>query len=96
MARVAGVLRLRCSCEGESASAACPTQVSLSSPRLRQAFIEGLRYYPDGRMALDSNDCEATYSGNTHHKRAAMLEHIETDLRSRLDIAPGAPHSGRK
>ena len=41
-------------------------------------------------MALDGNDCEETYSGNTHHKRSAVFEHMETDLRSRLDIAPGA------
>ena len=54
-----------------------------------QAFIEGLRYYPQGQAALDGNDCQATYSGNTHHKNVAVFEHLETDLRSRLDIAPG-------
>lgn len=59
-----------------------------SSWLVSQAFIEGLRYYPQGQAALDSNDCQATYSGNTHHKRSAVLEHMETDLRSRLDIAP--------
>jgi len=56
-----------------------------------QAFIEGLRYYPSGRVALDGNDCEATYSGNTHHKKSFVFEHMETDLRSRLDIAPAEP-----
>ena len=59
-----------------------------SSWLVSQAFIEGLRYYPQGQQALDSNDCAATYSGNTHHKRCHALEHLETDLRSRLDIAP--------
>ena len=59
-----------------------------SSWLVSQAFIEGLRYYPQGQAALDSNDCEATYSGNTHHKKQAVFEHMETDLRSRLDIAP--------
>ena len=47
-----------------------------------------MRYYPQGQAALDGNDCEATYSGNTHHKSVAVFEHLETDLRSRLDIAP--------
>ena len=59
-----------------------------SSWLVSQAFIEGLRYYPTGQAALDGNDCEATYSGNTHHKNQAFFEHMETDLRSRLDIAP--------
>ena len=55
---------------------------------MSQAFIEGLRYYPTGQVALDGNDCEATYSGNTHHRGSSVFEHMETDLRSRLDIAP--------
>lgn len=59
-----------------------------SSWLVSQAFIEGLRYYPTGQTAIDSNDCEATYSGNTHSKRVMAFEHMETDLRSRLDIAP--------
>jgi len=59
-----------------------------SSWLVSQAFIEGLRYYPEGQQALDSNDCAATYSGNTHSKRDFVFEHLETDLRSRLDIAP--------
>jgi len=59
-----------------------------SSWLVSQAFIEGLRYYPEGQAALDSNDCAATYSGNTHHKGSNLFEHMETDLRSRLDIAP--------
>ena len=58
-----------------------------SSWLVSQAFIEGLRYYPTGQTAIDSNDCEATYSGNTHSKRVMAFEHMETDLRSRLDIA---------
>jgi hypothetical protein len=53
-----------------------------------QAFVEGLRYYPTGKVAMDSSDCEATYSGNTHHKKSAVFEHMESDLRARLDIAP--------
>lgn len=59
-----------------------------SSWLVSQAFIEGLRYYPSGQVAIDGNDCEATYSGNTHNKRSMVFEHMETDLRSRLDIAP--------
>jgi len=59
-----------------------------SSWLVSQAFIEGLRYYPSGKQSLDSNDCEATYSGNTHGKRVYMMEHMESDLRSRLEIAP--------
>ena len=59
-----------------------------SSWLVSQAFIEGLRYYPQGQQALDSNDCAATYSGNTHNRSNPALEHLETDLRSRLDIAP--------
>jgi hypothetical protein len=59
-----------------------------SSWLVSQAFIEGLRYYPSGKASLDSNDSEATYSGNTHSKRVHMVEHMETDLRARLEIAP--------
>ena len=57
-----------------------------SSWLVSQAFIEGLRYYPSGQQSLDSNDCEATYSGNTHHKKSGVFENLETDLRTRLDI----------
>lgn len=53
-----------------------------------QAFIESLRYYPKGQTALDGNDCESTYSGCTHSARQVMTEHIETDVRVRLGIAP--------
>ena len=63
-----------------------------SSWLVSQAFIEGLRYYPQGQQAMDSNDCQATYSGNTHNKKSFAFEHMESDLRSRLDIAPGASH----
>jgi len=59
-----------------------------SSWLVSQAFIEGLRYYPQGQQAMDSNDCQATYSGNTHNKKSFAFEHMESDLRSRLDIAP--------
>jgi hypothetical protein len=59
-----------------------------SSWLVSQAFIEGLRYYPTGKAVLESNDSEATYSGNTHGKKAYNMEHIETDLRARLEIAP--------
>jgi len=59
-----------------------------SSWLVSQAFIEGLRYYPTGQQSLDSNDNQATYSGNTHGKQAYAVEHMETDLRSRLEIAP--------
>jgi hypothetical protein len=62
-----------------------------SSWLVSQAFIEGLRYYPKDGQALDSNDCEATYSGNTHSKKVFMVEHMESDLRSRLSIAPVGP-----
>jgi hypothetical protein len=53
-----------------------------------QAFIESLRYYPNGQTALDGHDSEATYSGCTHSARQVMSEHIETDVRVRLGIAP--------
>lgn len=53
-----------------------------------QAFIESLRYYPKGETALSGQDCEQTYSGCTHSARQVMTEHIETDLRTRLGIAP--------
>jgi len=53
-----------------------------------QAFIESLRYYPKGQTAMDGNDCEATYSGCTHSARQVLSEHIETDVRVRLGIAP--------
>ena len=53
-----------------------------------QAFIESLRYYPKGTQALENNDCEATYSGCTHSARQVVAEHIETDVRVRLGIAP--------
>ena len=53
-----------------------------------QAFIESLRYYPKGNTAMLNNDCEATYSGCTHSARTQMHEHIETDVRVRLGIAP--------
>jgi len=53
-----------------------------------QAFIESLRYYPKGTTALENNDCEATYSGCTHSARQVVSEHIETDVRVRLGIAP--------
>ena len=59
-----------------------------SSWLVSQAFIEGLRYYPSGQQSLDSNDCEQTYSGNTHGRRVFNMEHMETDLRARLEIAP--------
>jgi len=59
-----------------------------SSWLVSQAFIEGLRYYPNGQTSLDSNDSEATYSGNTLSKKVYTVEHMETDLRSRLSIAP--------
>mmetsp|Transcript_47317 Transcript_47317/g.94360 ORF Transcript_47317/g.94360 Transcript_47317/m.94360 type:complete len:247 (-) Transcript_47317:490-1230(-) len=59
-----------------------------SSWLVSQAFIEGLRYYPTDKVALDSNDSQATYSGNTLSKKVFTVEHMETDLRSRLSIAP--------
>ena len=49
-----------------------------SSWLVSQAFIEGLRYYPSGQQSLDSNDCEATYSGNTHHKKSGVFENLES------------------
>ena len=66
-----------------------------SSWLVSQAFIEGLRYYPTGQVALDGNDCEATYSGNTHHKGSSVFEHMETDLRSRL-VLPRPRWSGAR
>ena len=62
-----------------------------SSWLVSQAFIEGLRYYPTGKQALDSNDSVVTYSGNTHSKKQTVVEHMETDLRARLSIAPADP-----
>jgi len=53
-----------------------------------QAFIESLRYYPKGSTAVENHDCEATYSGCTHSARQVVSEHIETDVRMRLGIAP--------
>jgi len=59
-----------------------------SSWLVSQAFIEGLRYYPNGRTAIDNADNEATYSGNTVNKATGSgVEHLEHDLRARLDIA---------
>ena len=37
---------------------------------------------------MANNDCEATYSGCTHSARQTITEHIETDVRVRLGIAP--------
>lgn len=62
-----------------------------SSWLVSQAFIEGLRYYPSGKTSIDSNDCESTYSGNTHSKKTYIVEQMESDLRARLDIAPPNP-----
>ena len=41
-----------------------------------------------GLQRCSTNDCEHTYSGCTHSARQVMSEHIETDVRVRLGIAP--------
>lgn len=55
-----------------------------------QAWFEGLRHYPKGPDAMDS---EAAYSGLTHGggEEAMPTEHLETDLRTRLGIAVADP-----
>ena len=55
-----------------------------------QAWFEGLRHYPQGPDAMDS---EAAYSGLTHGggEDAMPTEHLETDLRTRLGIAVADP-----
>ena len=55
-----------------------------------QAWFEGLRHYPQGPDAMDS---EAAYSGLTHggSEDAMPTEHLETDLRTRLGIAVADP-----
>lgn len=67
-----------------------------SSWLVSQAFIEGLRYYPNGQTSLDSNDSEATYSGNTLSKKVYTVEHMETDLRSRCAMHACTPDAHRQ
>ena len=55
-----------------------------------QAWFESLRYYPKGEEAIINDDCEATYSGNTHGGRVPA-EHIQNDVRNRVGIAAADP-----
>ena len=55
-----------------------------------QAWFESLRYYPKGQEAAANDDCEATYSGNTHGTKVPA-EHLENDVRNRVGIAAADP-----
>ena len=55
-----------------------------------QAWFESLRYYPKGEEAIENQDCEATFSGNTHGA-SVPTEHIQTDVRNRVGIAAADP-----
>lgn len=55
-----------------------------------QAWFESLRYYPKGMEAAKNEDCEATFSGNTHGS-TVPAEHIQNDVRNRVGIAPADP-----
>ena len=55
-----------------------------------QAWFEALRYYPKGEEAIENQDCEATFSGNTHGA-SVPTEHIQTDVRNRVGIAAADP-----
>ena len=55
-----------------------------------QAWFESLRYYPKGQEAVVNDDCEATYSGNTHGSKVPA-EHLENDVRNRVGIAAADP-----
>lgn len=55
-----------------------------------QAWFESLRYYPRGQEAVENDDCEATYSGNTHGSKVPA-EHLENDVRNRVGIAAADP-----
>ena len=55
-----------------------------------QAWFESLRYYPKGEEALENDDCEATYSGNTHGSNVPA-EHLENDVRNRCGLAAADP-----
>ena len=47
-------------------------------------------YYPKGEEAIENQDCEATFSGNTHGA-SVPTEHIQTDVRNRVGIAAADP-----
>jgi hypothetical protein len=54
-----------------------------------QAWFEGLRHYPKGTEAIDS---EKAYSGLTHAGgKDQPTEHLQTDLRARLGLAKADP-----
>jgi len=55
-----------------------------------QAWFESLRYYPKGEEAVTNDDCEATFSGNTHGTTVPS-EHLENDVRNRVGIAAADP-----
>ena len=55
-----------------------------------QAWFESLRYYPKGEEAVLNDDCEATFSGNTHGS-TVPAEHLENDVRNRCGLAPADP-----
>ena len=54
-----------------------------------QAWFESLRYYPSPDEALINDESIHTYSGNTH--ATANSVSIETNVRTRLGIAPADP-----
>ena len=55
-----------------------------------QAWFESLRYYPRGAEAAANDDCEATFSGNTHGA-VVPSEHLENDVRNRVGVACADP-----
>lgn len=55
-----------------------------------QAWFESLRYYPKGELAQRNDDCEVTFSGNTHGSDVPA-EHIENDVRNRVGVACADP-----
>jgi hypothetical protein len=55
-----------------------------------QAWFESLRYYPRGAEAAKNDDCEITFSGNTHGAHVPA-EHLENDVRNRIGIASADP-----
>ncbi len=55
-----------------------------------QAWFESLRYYPRGAEAAKNDDCEITFSGNTHGADVPA-EHLENDVRNRVGVACADP-----
>ena len=53
-----------------------------------QAWFESLRYYPKGKEAIENEDCEVTFSGNTHGS-TVPAEHIQNDVRAPTPCSRG-------